>query len=134
MGFCRLALPVVWVGETSTAAVAAAERAMAQGLQAFQRGDFGHAIARWQEAVRLSAEHRHRHAQGTALIRLAAAYQAFGEYKQAVAPLQKALELAQQTGDQTQLAAVLASLGNLDFGPWALDVWPRLSDAVLMFL
>jgi CubicO group peptidase (beta-lactamase class C family) len=28
----------------------------------------------------------------------------------------------------------LASLGDLDFGPWALDVWPKLSDAVLMFL
>jgi len=25
----------------------------------------------------------------------------------------------------------LASLGDLDFGPWALDVWPKLSDAVL---
>ncbi len=23
---------------------------------------------------------------------------------------------------------------DLDFGPWALDAWPRLSDAVLMFL
>jgi CubicO group peptidase (beta-lactamase class C family) len=25
----------------------------------------------------------------------------------------------------------LASLGDLDFGPWALDVWPKLSDSVL---
>ena len=25
----------------------------------------------------------------------------------------------------------LASLGDLDFGPWALDAWPKLSDAVL---
>jgi CubicO group peptidase (beta-lactamase class C family) len=25
----------------------------------------------------------------------------------------------------------LASLGDLDFGPWALDVWPKLSDGVL---
>jgi CubicO group peptidase (beta-lactamase class C family) len=25
----------------------------------------------------------------------------------------------------------LASLGDLDFGPWALEAWPRLSDAVL---
>src|SRR6476659_1679675 len=28
----------------------------------------------------------------------------------------------------------LASLGDLDFGPWALDVWPKLSDDVLMNL
>jgi len=28
----------------------------------------------------------------------------------------------------------LASLGDLDFGPWALEAWPRLSDDVLMFL
>jgi CubicO group peptidase (beta-lactamase class C family) len=27
----------------------------------------------------------------------------------------------------------LMSLGDLDFGDWALDAWPRLSDAVLMF-
>jgi CubicO group peptidase (beta-lactamase class C family) len=26
----------------------------------------------------------------------------------------------------------LGSLGDLDFGPWALEAWPRLSDAVLM--
>jgi len=26
----------------------------------------------------------------------------------------------------------LMSLGDLDFGPWALEAWPRLSDAVLM--
>ena len=28
----------------------------------------------------------------------------------------------------------LACLEDLDFGPWALEAWPRLSDAVLMFL
>ncbi len=28
----------------------------------------------------------------------------------------------------------LASLGDLDFGPWALEVWPKLSDDVLMSL
>jgi CubicO group peptidase (beta-lactamase class C family) len=27
----------------------------------------------------------------------------------------------------------LAELSDLDFGPWALEAWPRLSDAVLMF-
>jgi CubicO group peptidase (beta-lactamase class C family) len=27
----------------------------------------------------------------------------------------------------------LACLADLDFGPWALDAWPKLSDAVLMF-
>ena len=108
-----LAWQVAWGGDTSTLAAAAAERAMAQGLQAFQRGDFGHAIAHWQEAVHLYAAHQHRHAQGTALTRIAAAYQALGQYRQALAPLQQAYELAQQTGDQTQIASVLASLGNL---------------------
>jgi CubicO group peptidase (beta-lactamase class C family) len=32
-----------------------------------------------------------------------------------------------------EAGVALASLGDLDFGPWALEVWPRLSDAVLMF-
>ena len=27
----------------------------------------------------------------------------------------------------------LACLGDLDFGPWALEAWPALSDGVLMF-
>jgi CubicO group peptidase (beta-lactamase class C family) len=32
-----------------------------------------------------------------------------------------------------EAGVALASLGDLDFGPWALEAWPRLSDAVLMF-
>jgi CubicO group peptidase (beta-lactamase class C family) len=30
-----------------------------------------------------------------------------------------------------EAGVALASLGDLDFGPWALDVWPKLSDGVL---
>jgi len=30
-----------------------------------------------------------------------------------------------------EAGVALTSLGDLDFGPWALEVWPRLSDAVL---
>jgi CubicO group peptidase (beta-lactamase class C family) len=30
-----------------------------------------------------------------------------------------------------EAGVALMSLGDLDFGPWALEVWPRLSDAVL---
>jgi CubicO group peptidase (beta-lactamase class C family) len=30
-----------------------------------------------------------------------------------------------------EAGVALASLGDLDFGPWALEVWPKLSDAVL---
>jgi CubicO group peptidase (beta-lactamase class C family) len=33
-----------------------------------------------------------------------------------------------------EAGVALASLGDLDFGPWALDVWPKLSDDVLMNL
>jgi CubicO group peptidase (beta-lactamase class C family) len=33
-----------------------------------------------------------------------------------------------------EVGVALASLGDLDFGPWALEVWPKLSDDVLMSL
>jgi CubicO group peptidase (beta-lactamase class C family) len=33
-----------------------------------------------------------------------------------------------------EAGVALMSIGDLDFGPWALEAWPRLSDAVLMFL
>jgi CubicO group peptidase (beta-lactamase class C family) len=33
-----------------------------------------------------------------------------------------------------EAGVALATLGDLDFGPWALEAWPRLSDAVLMNL
>jgi CubicO group peptidase (beta-lactamase class C family) len=33
-----------------------------------------------------------------------------------------------------EAGVALASLGDLDFGPWALEVWPKLSDDVLMSL
>lgn len=33
-----------------------------------------------------------------------------------------------------EVGVALASLGDLDFGPWALEAWPKLSDAVLMNL
>jgi CHAT domain-containing protein len=89
------------------------ESYMSQGAQAFEHGDFGQAISRWQQAARLYKQHKQFSAQSKALTNMAAAYQALGQYKKAVAGLQTALELAKQVDDQAQTAAVLASLGNV---------------------
>jgi CHAT domain-containing protein len=86
---------------------------MSQGMQAFKQGNFGQAVSDWQEAAKRYKQHKQPGAQSLALTNMAAAYQALGQHKKALTGLQTGLELAQQAGDQAQVAAVLASLGNV---------------------
>ncbi len=99
--------------QTFSTATTTPEQAMTQGRQAFTRGDFGTAIARWQAAATQYAQQQHRAAQSAALANMAAAYQALGHYHKALPLLDRVEALSQQTGDQQQRAAALASRGNL---------------------
>ena len=83
-----------------------------QGLQQFQRGDFGQAVVSWTEAARLYGQQGKAAEHSTVLTQLAQAYQALGQYRLALQSLQSALQLAEQSGDRAHIAAVLGSLGN----------------------
>jgi CHAT domain-containing protein/Tfp pilus assembly protein PilF len=84
-----------------------------QGLQQFQRGDFGPAVLSWTAAARLYEQQGKAAEHSTVLTHLAQAYQAIGQYRLALQSLQAALPLAEQSGDQAHIASVLGSLGNV---------------------
>lgn len=88
---------------------------MEQGSAAFQRGDLENAIAHWSTAARAFEEQREAGKQITALIRLADAYQAYGQYPASVAVLERANKLAQSEDTKSHQAAVTNSLGSAYF-------------------
>ncbi len=81
-------------------------------MKAFGRGAFEEAASSWSNAA--SAYERERKLSGrmTALVHLAQAQSALGQYRQAVGSLGAALELAEQLGDLRRVASVVAALGN----------------------
>ncbi len=88
------------------------EKLFEQGVKAFGRGAFEEAASSWSNAA--SAYERERKLSGrmTALVHLAQAQSALGQYRQAVGSLGAALELAEQLGDLRRVASVVAALGN----------------------
>ena len=91
----------------------APSQAMADGRQAFQRGDFAGAATRWQQAAHLYAEIKQPQAHSVALTHLARAYEALGHADRAEDSLRTALPLAEHAGDQAQVALILGHLGEL---------------------
>jgi len=112
----RLVLTVLtiffWIGPASTLEASSPDAALAQGLEAFQRGAFEDAVSRWTEAAHAYERDGKLAGQLTALIQLSQAQSALGQYRQAVQSLETALGLAERLGDKTRLAAVLSALGN----------------------
>ncbi|PON13629.1 hypothetical protein C2W62_33355 [Candidatus Entotheonella serta] len=101
-------------------AVLTPEHHMIEGERAFDRGDFEAAIVNWREAARTFVQTR----QGVALrrvrLQLALAYEALGHYDRAMRTLQDIWPKAKRAGDQPQVAAILAAMGNiaLAMGQW----------------
>ena len=90
-----------------------AEQRMKEGLHLFQRGDFEQAILSWREAARVYEAEQKFSQQSSALIHLAQAYQALGQYGDALQNLDAALALAEKSNDKTQGAIALATMGNV---------------------
>jgi CHAT domain-containing protein len=86
---------------------------MAEGLQAFQRGDLERAATSWEKAARGYAEAEQPQAHSVALTHLARAYEALGHYDEAAHRLLTAQRLAEATGNRAQLASILGHLGSL---------------------
>ena len=88
-------------------------QAMADGHHAFQRGDFAGAVTSWQQAAHLAAAAQQPQARSVALTHMARAYAALGHADRAEASLRTALPLAEQGGDQAQVALILGHLAEL---------------------
>ena len=102
-----------WVAVAAKAATSDPARALADGLEAFRRGDLEGAAAQWQAAARGYAAATQGHAHSVALTHLAHAYAALGHYRQAAASLQTALQLAEDTPDRAQQARILGALSDI---------------------
>jgi len=83
-----------------------------QGVKAFARGAFEEAASSWSGAATAYEREKNPSARITALVHLAQAQSALGQYRQAVGSLGAALELAEQRGDLRRIASIVASLGN----------------------
>ena len=112
-----LSLFLTWIvnvaESVSGAEVPPTESHAAQGLRAFQRGDFEQAVSSWTEASRSYENERKQSLQSNALIQLSQAFQALGQYKEALKNLELSVALAEKAGDRTQMAFGLGTLGNL---------------------
>jgi CHAT domain-containing protein/predicted negative regulator of RcsB-dependent stress response len=84
-----------------------------QGTKAFARGAFEDAASSWSGAASAYERERNPGAQITALVHLAQAQSALGQYRQAVGSLGAALALAEQLGDLRRIASIVAGLGNV---------------------
>ncbi|HJU62022.1 MAG TPA: hypothetical protein VJ864_08245, partial [Candidatus Binatia bacterium] len=90
-----LGLFLTWIANfpaaLSAAEVSPADQFAAQGLKAFQQGDFEQAALSFAEAARLYDSEGKPGRQSDALIRLSQAYQSIGQYKDALKNLEAAL-------------------------------------------
>jgi CHAT domain-containing protein/Tfp pilus assembly protein PilF len=111
--FFMLSSELVLANSFSLSQASSSETYLEEGLRAFQRGDFEQAVLKWMEAARLYERAGKLHEQSEVLTYLAQAYQAIGQYKQALKSLELALLLAKSSGDRTRIASVLGSLGSV---------------------
>jgi tetratricopeptide (TPR) repeat protein len=86
---------------------------MDQALKSFQRGDFEQAVLGWTEAARLYEAEQKPEEQSRALIHIAQAYQSLGQYRDALKNLEAALALAEKSGNRTQIAFALGTIGDM---------------------
>jgi CHAT domain-containing protein len=94
-----------------TQAVLSASVNLDEGLRAYQRGAFEGAAAQWQKAVE---EYRHQAnvpSQIKAMTELAAAYQALGQQRRALAVLEEAVEIADKSRDRKTSTLAKSRLG-----------------------
>jgi CHAT domain-containing protein/Tfp pilus assembly protein PilF len=97
----------------SAAEISPADEVAAQGLKAFQQGDFEQAVLSFGEAARLYESEGQLSRQSDTLIRLSQAYQSIGQYTDALKNLEAALALAEKSRNRTQIALALSTLGDV---------------------
>jgi CHAT domain-containing protein len=108
-----------WIIAPSAAQVdtgrAAALDYIGRGTTAFRNGDIIAATRQWSEAIRLCRLSGATDLEAQALARRGEAYRVEGYFRDAGSDLQEALAKAEQSKDQTLIAASSGALGNLAF-------------------
>lgn len=99
--------------DTSPERDSSLEQLPSEGRTAFQRGDFEHAVLYWREIVQQSEQNDNPAHLSDALVDLALAYQALGQYHDALESLERARSAAQQAQDPMRTAAALQHIGNI---------------------
>jgi CHAT domain-containing protein len=92
-------------------ALAVSQQTLQQGQQYFEQGAYRHAIETWQPLLQDKALSTYQHVD--LLIRLAAAYQAVGDYSAAFPLLKRAYQLGDQFGTKAQQSLVRSYMGDL---------------------
>ncbi|HEV8640189.1 MAG TPA: CHAT domain-containing protein [Methylomirabilota bacterium] len=118
---CLVVLALSFAPPAGAADAVPPDKHLEQGLKALERGAFDDAVVSLSEAARLYERSRQPTAQVAALMPLARAYAALGQYRQAIKTLEAALELTKKSGGRGRMAAVLADLGNAHI---AIGSWP----------
>jgi len=88
-----------------------ASKALDEGLRAYQRGAFDEAATKWQKAVEEYRRQANVPSQIKAMTDLAAAYEALGQQRRALALLEESVELAQKSGDRKTSTLAQSRLG-----------------------
>ena len=109
---CLVVVALTFAHPAVAAEAVPPDKHLEQGLTALERGAFEDAVSSLSEAARLYERASKPTAQAAALMPLARAYSAIGQYRQAIKTLEAALELTEKSGEKARIAAVLAGLGN----------------------
>ena len=88
---------------------------LGRGTAAFRAGDIIAATRHWSEAIRLCRLNGAGDLEAQALARRGEAYRVEGYFRDASSDLQAALAKAEQSKDETLIAATSGALGNLAF-------------------
>ena len=109
-------LSILLLSTPGSPAVAAPPRPahteLAEARAAFDRGAFESAVESGTRAARLFQEAGDHAGQIAALIHVAEGYSALGQYRQSVGVLDRALEVAEASGDRSQVPWILSRLGS----------------------
>ena len=117
---CLVILALSFASPAGAADAVPPDKHLEQGRKALERGAFDEAVVSLSEAARLYERARQPADQVAALMPLARAYSALGQYRQAIKTLEAALELTEKSGARARTAAVLAGLGSahIAIGSW----------------
>jgi CHAT domain-containing protein len=89
-----------------------ADATLEDGLRAYQRGAFDEAATKWQKAVEDYRQQKNIPSQIKAMTDLAAAYEALGQQRRALALLEEAVEIADKSGNRKTSTLAKSRLGS----------------------
>jgi CHAT domain-containing protein len=90
-------------------------RETAEGLAAFEKGMFDQAIPHWEKAVQFYRAHHDNPHEIDAQVRLAATYEAVGQFNDAIRLLNDAVNLASVANDRRRIILAKSNLGEAYF-------------------